>query len=134
MCREAAITYFPRRTLGALARQYFKHGAGRMRTLRRHRLMPRPRQLAAPSIVIMSLVSVAMVPVSLWFVLLPASYVATCLIWALISAIRTRDPWLLGIGPAAIVTHMSWGIGFLIAALAIQNQRNLQRGPAVGGF
>jgi succinoglycan biosynthesis protein ExoA len=117
MCREAVMIYFPRRTLGALARQYFKHGAGRMRMLRRHRLIPRPRQLAAPFILLASLLSVTLLPVSVWFVLFPAAYAGACLIWALTSAARARDAWLIFIAPAAIVTHFAWAAGFLREAL-----------------
>ncbi len=113
MCSEAPITYFPRRTLGALARQYFKHGVGRMRTLRRHRLWPRPRQLAAPAILILCAVSLALMPFSLWFALFPATYATCCILWALVSAARARDPWLLGVAPAAMVVHLAWGTGFL---------------------
>jgi succinoglycan biosynthesis protein ExoA len=132
MCREAAITYYPRRTLSALARQYFRHGAGRMRTLRRHRLLPRPRQLAAPAILVGSLLCAAMLPFSPWFAIFPASYVAACLIWALISAAQTGDPWLLGIGPAAIVTHISWGAGFLAEAMKRRTHGEIGKGAAVG--
>ena len=127
MCREAAITYFPRRNLGALARQYFRHGAGRMRTLRRHSLWPRPRQLAAPIILAASLLSLALLPFSPWFMLFPAAYAGACLVWALVSAARARDPWLVGIAPAAIVTHLAWGSGFLTETL-----RPRQEGRARG--
>lgn len=117
MCREAVMTYFPRRTLGALARQYFKHGAGRMRTLRLHHLLPRPRQLAAPMILVASLLSLALLPFSLWFALFPAAYAGACLIWAVIATLRARDPWLIFIAPAAMVTHFAWAAGFLREAL-----------------
>jgi len=113
MCSEATVTYFPRRTLGALARQYFKHGVGRMRTLRRHRLKPRPRQLAAPAILVLCVLSLVLMPVSMWFAIFPFAYALACLLWAITSAGRARDPWLLGVAPAAIIVHMAWAFGFL---------------------
>ncbi len=112
MCGDAAVTYFPRRTLGALARQYFRHGAGRMRTLRRHRLKPRLRQLAAPALLVVCVASLILVPWNPWFAAIPAAYATACLLWAVASAGRARDPWLLGVAPAAMIVHMAWAFGF----------------------
>ncbi len=120
MCREAVMTYFPRRTLSALARQYFRHGAGRMRMLRRHRQLPRLRQLAAPVILLATLLSLALLPFSLWFALFPAAYAGACLIWALLASAQARDPWLIFIAPAAMITHFAWAAGFLRELLHMQ--------------
>jgi succinoglycan biosynthesis protein ExoA len=113
MCSEAPITYYPRRTLGALAKQYVKHGSGRMRMLRLHRLWPRPRQLAAPAILLLTLASLLLLPVSPWFALFPACYAGACALWAVSSALRARNAWLLGIAPAAMIVHFAWAIGFI---------------------
>jgi succinoglycan biosynthesis protein ExoA len=117
MCAEAAITYFPRRSLGALARQYCNFGSGRMRMLRRHHLRPKPRQMAAPTILILCVLSLLLLPLSPWFGLFLALYAGSCVLWAVISAVRSRDPWLLGVAPAAMVVHLAWGFGFLREAL-----------------
>ncbi len=113
MCSEAPIIYYPRRTLAALAKQYVKHGSGRMRMLRRHRLWPRPRQLAAPAILTLTIASLLLLPVSPWFALFPACYAGACALWAVVSAVRGRNVWLLGIAPAAMVVHFAWAIGFI---------------------
>jgi len=113
MCREATIDYLPRSSLRPLARQYYRHGRGRMQTLLRHRLRPRPRQMAAPVILLASIFAVMMLPVSLWFGLIPLAYIATCLLWAVVACARARDLVLLRMAPAVMTVHLSWGAGFL---------------------
>jgi succinoglycan biosynthesis protein ExoA len=53
-----AVQYTPRATLRALAGQYLRHGAGRARTLRKHRLRPAPRQVA-PLVLVLGQLAVA---------------------------------------------------------------------------
>lgn len=113
MCREAAITYFPRATPWQLAQQYARHGAGRARTLQRHRLLPRPRQMVPPAVLAASLASLAVAPIAPAALAVPALYVAACLAWGALAALRSRDPWLLATGVAAVIMHMAWSVGFL---------------------
>jgi succinoglycan biosynthesis protein ExoA len=113
MCREASIDYLPRAALWPLARQYYRHGRGRMQTLLRHRQRPRLRQLAAPVILVSSILGILAMPLNPWFGLVPLPYVVACLVWATIAAVHARDPWLLGIAPAVMTIHLSWGAGFL---------------------
>lgn len=113
MCGEAVIEYLPRAALWPLARQYYRHGRGRMQTLLRHQLRPRPRQLAAPLVLVVGVLGILGVPVSPWFGLAPLTYGAACLAWAVLAAGRARDPWLLAMAPAVMTTHLSWGAGFL---------------------
>ena len=117
MCAAAAIDYFPRSQLGPLARQYFRHGSGRARTMLKHRMQPRPRQMAAPAILAGCVGGVVLMPVSLWFAIGPLSYAFACAMWGGIAAARARDAWLLAIAPAAMTVHLSWGAGFLSTLL-----------------
>ena len=112
MCGEAVITYFPRSTLGALARQYLRHGSGRARTLLLHHLRPRPRQMAAPAILAMVVLCALMSPLSPWLLLGPLAYAAACAVWALATCVRENDPALLAMAPAAIIVHLAWAAGF----------------------
>lgn len=113
MCTQAAPIYYPRDRLGPLAQQYFRHGAGRAKTLRKHRIKPRPRQLA-PVVALAGcaagLVAAPFVPVaaSLAFI-----YPACCLSWGVARAIRERDPRLIAGGLALMTMHLSWALGFL---------------------
>ena len=113
MCREATIDYLPRSALWPLARQYYRHGRGRMQTLLHHGLRPRLRQLAAPTILVACIVSMLLMPLSMWFGLIPLSYAATSIMWGAASAIRARDIALLAAGPALMTVHLSWGAGFI---------------------
>src|SRR5206468_2430242 len=56
---DIRIGYRPRQTLAALARQYYRYGAGRARTAQRHPGSLRLRQLAVPVHVAASLLAVA---------------------------------------------------------------------------
>jgi succinoglycan biosynthesis protein ExoA len=132
MCADACIDYFPRSHIWPLARQYFRHGAGRARTLRKHRLRPRPRQLAAPAILLGCAGGIVLAPISPWTLLAPLAYAAGCAGWAMIETILRRDMALLAVAPAAMATHLGWGAGFLstlAASLRPRSPRGI--GPAV---
>lgn len=109
------ITYFPRRTLGALARQYFSYGRGRSRTVMRHPESLRLRQLLVPAN------SVAVFLSCLWFLLdpnplaavLPLAYVGALLLVSLYLAVKNRSACGFIALPAAILMHFSWALGFL---------------------
>ncbi len=45
LSREIEAWYYPRDTITGLARQYFKYGRGRARTLLKHKTLPTPRPL-----------------------------------------------------------------------------------------
>lgn len=124
LCAEAPITYYPRKDLVSLARQYMRHGAGRARTMLKHGMRPKPRQMA-PVIALLGCVA-ALLLAPFWpaALLIPASYAALCLVWGLVLAIKGRDPWLAGAGPAAITMHMAWGFGFLRSLLRHRGQRS----------
>jgi succinoglycan biosynthesis protein ExoA len=115
MCAEAAITYFPKRQFGALAKQYYRHGRGRARTLLTHRLRPKIRQVGPLLILFAAFAGALLAPVNLIFGLLPLTYVLLCLTWGLMRALAARDPWMLAMGPACITMHLSWSAGFLSA-------------------
>ncbi|MBV8092438.1 MAG: glycosyltransferase family 2 protein [Acetobacteraceae bacterium] len=117
MCVEATVTYFPRRDPLSLARQYFRHGGARARTLLAHRIRPKLRQLASLIILTGCAAGLALAPANPVTALFPVLYAASCLTWGSVAAIRDRDPWLLAMGPAAMIMHLSWGAGFLRTCL-----------------
>jgi succinoglycan biosynthesis protein ExoA len=119
MCAEATIEYFPRSRLWPLARQYFKHGAGRAGTLLKHRTRPRLRQMAAPVILVGCVGGLALALLSPWFAAAPIAYALGCFTWGSLAAVRARDPWLVAVAPAAMTVHLSWGAGFLSTVLAV---------------
>jgi succinoglycan biosynthesis protein ExoA len=126
---EQAVTYFPRRTFASLARQYMRNGAGRAKTIKLHRMRPRLRQVMPLVLMATSIGGLALMPVSAWFGLVPLLYAVCCVTWGIISALRTRDAWLLAMGPAAVTMHMAWAIGFIRSWL--ERQVSTTAGPAV---
>jgi succinoglycan biosynthesis protein ExoA len=118
MCADATIDYFPRNRLWPLARQYFKHGAGRACTVLKHRMRVRARQMAAPAVLIGCVAGLALEPLQPWFAVAPIFYALGCVTWGSLAAARARDPWLLAIAPAAMTVHFSWAAGFLSTVLS----------------
>jgi succinoglycan biosynthesis protein ExoA len=118
MCAEAPVTYFPRADLVALVRQYFRHGRGRARMLRRHGLWPRPRQMAPVAALCLVVAGLVLAVRHPGFVMLPLGYVVLCLVWGAIAAWPWRSPWRAASGVAAIAMHLGWACGFVAETLA----------------
>lgn len=113
MCADAPVVYFPRTSLGALARQYMKHGSGRARTLRKHGLRPRPRQMAPVAALLGCAAGLATAPLVPAAAAVTLAYPLACLGWGAVQAMRRGDPWLLASGPAMMAMHLGWALGFL---------------------
>ena len=110
------VTYFPRKSIGALFRQYLNFGAGRSKNLLKHRSKPNLRQIKA--IAILPLVTLAyLVPLSPFFALPAIAWVSYCLTMALERAWLARDASLLLVAPMAMVMHIAWSYGFWRHAL-----------------
>jgi succinoglycan biosynthesis protein ExoA len=108
---ENSIGYFPRATPVRLMTQYFRFGAGRADTVTRHRIRPKVRQLAmiflGPAVlgaVMTPVLTVAAIPLAAWTGI-SLSYGA----WI---AVQARSVCAIGAGPAAMIMHMSWSMGF----------------------
>jgi succinoglycan biosynthesis protein ExoA len=114
MCAEAPVTYYPRDRLDRLARQYLRHGHGRARTLRKHNLRPRPRQLAPVVLLSACTAGLAMAPFMPGQASLALLYPTACLGWGVAQVVRRRDPRLITGGLALMAMHLSWGMGFVI--------------------
>jgi succinoglycan biosynthesis protein ExoA len=113
MCTEACVDYFPRTRPAALARQYWSNGKGRAKTLVKHGMRPRMRQLAPVFLLLMVAGGLALSPLWWGFALPPLAYVAACSLVGVAAAVRQKDPWMLAVGPAAITMHLSYGVGFI---------------------
>ncbi|MEL7190364.1 MAG: glycosyltransferase family 2 protein [Pseudomonadota bacterium] len=108
-----AITYFPRKSLTALARQYFKYGSGRARTVRRHKVRMKLRQLAPVGI----FASLCALPLSLLhpiFALPAIGWALACLAYGAWAGIRSGQG-VMGMfaGIPAMIMHACWGAGFV---------------------
>ncbi len=108
------VSYRPRSTVRALARQYFHYGRWRRVVMRRHEGTVNLRYLAPPLALSGVLAGVLLAltgrPVGL---LLPAGYALLVLLGSVLEgrALPVRARLLL---PVALATmHLSWGLGFL---------------------
>ena len=104
------MTYYPRRTLPALARQYFKYGRGRAMTVARHKSHRRARQVIPLAIAPIC----AMLPLGLlfWPAALPAlAWLALCL--GAGAALMRPGQWCAAAaGIAAITMQAAWSFGY----------------------
>jgi len=107
-----AITYFPRRTPIALARQYFGYGKGRAQTLKMHRMRPRVRQMV-PVMVPMAVALALLAPLSPVFALPILGWASIALGAGLALGLAQRSRCAIMSGPAAMLMHLAWGCGFL---------------------
>lgn len=120
---DMKVTYRPRHSLRALARQYHDYGRWRREVARRHPSTLSVRYLAAPMTVVGIVVGLVITgvgvvggyPILAAVGLAPAVvYVLGTLVASLITGMRTQDLSLVTRLPAVFATmHGAWGIGFL---------------------
>lgn len=113
---ELSVDYIPRRSLAALAGQYFQYGRWRMLTSRLHPGSLRVRQLLPPLAVATIALGVAATVVGL----LPVSALALATLGYLLIVVAgtrrgsdTTGVWMAAVA-SAIVMHLAWGSGFLL--------------------
>lgn len=107
------VIYYPRKSLLALARQYFRYGSGRARTALKHREPLKARQMLPPLVVLAIAASVLGTFVWPPFMGIALGYAALLLGVASIMALQRRSVSTLLAAPAAAAMHLAWGAGFL---------------------
>ena len=113
---DEPIGYFPRRSVRALFSQYVNYGRGRARTVFKHRMQPKLRQ-SLPLAVAPALMLALLAPFSLIFAIPAASWIAICAGYGLLLGGRERSACVAMSGPAAMVMHFGWSVGFLREAV-----------------
>ena len=107
-----AIDYFPRRDPIALFRQYRRYGTGRAMTILRHRMRPKPRQMA-PLVIVPAVLLAAVAPlVSAWLALPMAAWALVALAYGALLGLRGRSRCTSLAGVAAMTMHLGWSFGF----------------------
>lgn len=110
------VSYRPRSSVPALARQYWEYGVWKRRMLRMHPESVRMRQLAAPLLVVGLVASPLLALAHPWLgAAMPAVYVSAVVLTALFESLRRHDAAALLSAIAIPVMHLSWGAGFLAA-------------------
>jgi succinoglycan biosynthesis protein ExoA len=107
---DLSIIYYPRKTVSSLARQYYKYGHGRAKTVARHGGRRRLRQILPLAIAPMwcllllcPLYPIAALPVLAWAVL--------CTVYGLVLGIRGGICAAMA-GPAAMIMQSAWSVGY----------------------
>jgi succinoglycan biosynthesis protein ExoA len=108
---EVRVTYYPRPTAVSLFRQYLNYGQGRARTLLRHRMKPKLRQLL-PAAVFPATILAPLGLLEPVMALPAAAWLGGCLTGGLYLGLRTGRREAFGAGAAAAVMHLAWSIGF----------------------
>jgi len=108
---KTALDYFPRAAARPLFLQYLRFGRGRARTILKHRIIPKIRQM----------VPAAVLPAAFLFLLSPwlpicalplLGWAAICLSYGVYLGHKAGDYRQMLAGPAAMIMHMGWSIGF----------------------
>jgi hypothetical protein len=118
---ELTVSYRPRGTLVALARQYFGYGRWRRVVAHRHGTIS-ARYLAPPTLVAGLGVALLVAPWWPWTLLVPAGYTLAIVIGGI--AVGTGLAWRARLlVPVALGTmHLNWGVGFLTSPARLKRQ------------
>ncbi|MEM6534006.1 MAG: glycosyltransferase family 2 protein [Pseudomonadota bacterium] len=111
------IQYVPRGSVTTLAKQYFRYGRGRAKTVHKHKMQLKLRQAIPVLALLASGLGLALSPVFWPAGLVPAGYIAVLAAASLFTAIKFRSVCGLLAGPASGTMHMSWAMGFLCETL-----------------
>ncbi|TGN37518.1 glycosyltransferase family 2 protein, partial [Paracoccus liaowanqingii] len=127
---DIRIKYRPRASLFLLAQQYWYYGRGRARTVFKHRLRPRIRQILPVINVIMNIFSfIAAAISSPIFLVWPGIYLALLLGTGATMALQERSFRGFYAGPALGTMHLAWGLGFIWQS-ATWRAKTWRRSPA----
>ena len=124
---ELVITYFPRKNVVSLFRQYVKHGRGRAHTFVRHGGRKRVRHFILPCVA--PIVVLGFLAPLYWPLALPGSaWVLTCFSYGIALGIKEKDICAAGAGYAAIIMQLAWSLGHWREMISI-TMRKLFRSP-----
>ncbi|WP_245617232.1 glycosyltransferase family 2 protein [Knoellia subterranea] len=110
---DMAVTYRPRSTVGALARQYLQYGRWRRVVIREHPGTANARYLAAPTMVVGTTAAAALGAVWAPALVVPAAYAAGVTVGGLVISAGESLGTRLRTPVALATMHWAWGVGFL---------------------
>lgn len=108
---DVPVTYFPRSTARGLFRQYWRYGAGRATTVRRHARPLKLRQ-ALPLAIAPACVLALAAPFAPVLALPALSWALLCQGWGLALAVQKRRADVAWAGTAAMIMHFAWSAGY----------------------
>ncbi len=113
---RTGLDYFPRQTVSALIRQYYRFGKGRARNLLKHRLRPAPRQAVVAAVAPLLGLAV-LTPLSGVFALPMIVWAGACLAGGIAIAVAQQRPGAVVSGFLAGAMHVAWSFGFWVQTL-----------------
>lgn len=112
MQSDIRLDYVMRPTFRTLARQYWNYGRGRARTVLKHQMRPKLRQLIPAINLVGMVLAFALAMVWPWALVWPLAYLLALGLVSL-SGIRTLGAEGVWAGPALFAMHNFWAAGFL---------------------
>jgi len=108
------VTYRPRSTFKALAKQYFQYGTWRRAISRAHKGSVNFRYLAPPTALVINTISIILgIAVSPIFFIPVATYLVAIIVGSLVIGKNLLEKLIL---PAILATmHLVWGAGYLLS-------------------
>lgn len=110
---DIRLDYRMRRNPRALARQYWNYGRGRARTVAKHRVQPRVRQLLPVANIFALGVALLLSPLIPALVLLPLVYCGVLALVSVVAVVKMRSLCGAWAGIALAAMHNAWGAGFV---------------------
>ena len=132
LCAGADITYYPRKNLPSLFNQYKNFGSGRAKTILKHRVKPKLRQLV-PVMVGPAVAMSLLWPLAPFFAIPAVLWTTICLTYGVFLGVQAKSRCACGAGIAAMLMHLGFSFGFISRILrprAIgnsQSNRSAQR-------
>ncbi len=130
----ARVDYRMRDTMRGLVRQYWRYGRGRARTIRKHRMRPRLRQMLPVWNLVFLIACLALAPVFPVALAGPAAYATALAAAGIVAAASMRSACGLLAGAALAAMHLPWGAGFLAGIVlgALDTKKRIRRGRRLG--
>ncbi|MDB6454795.1 glycosyltransferase family 2 protein [Falsirhodobacter sp. 20TX0035] len=111
LTQRTRLTYFPRRTVASLWRQYQNFGRGRRRNLTKHGMRPATRQAVVAALA-PALACAVLAPLNAIFALPLLLWIAGCLAGGVAIALSERHVAGLFAGFFAGIMHLAWSVGY----------------------
>ena len=110
---QIRLDYVMRPTLTALARQYWRYGRGRARTIAKHRIRPRLRQLLPVVNLLGMALALGLTVISPWALVWPGLYLSVLIGVSLAGWRALGERAGLWAGAALLAMHNAWAAGFV---------------------
>jgi GT2 family glycosyltransferase len=113
---DLRVRYLPRRSLGALWKQYFDYGRWKRAVLKRHIGSLRWRQMVPPAFVLGLLASAVLAFTPWWWasLIVPGSYLLAVGGATVRQRVGSSDNAALMLPLVYPTMHLGWGLGFLV--------------------